>query len=159
MNHSFYFCRWQNTGAKGIRNCYHEWQSIWPIYYSGGLAYTKYSVNFDVLREHWSWSWVKNDMFVGRVCLKLLLSGVCLIKNYPLCFSFQNRKRDTFLIITSNYPKRGVNFFFLFFFLFSRGSVKHRMKAITGNRELKGRKIKRREYHPIRFVLQFVLTV
>ena len=38
----------KNAGAKGIRNCYHEWQSIWPIYYSGGLAYTKYSVNFDM---------------------------------------------------------------------------------------------------------------
>lgn len=91
-------------------------------------------------------------MFIARVCLKLLLSGVSLIKNYPLCL-------DTFLIITSTYPKTGVGVFLSCFFLFSRGSVKHRMKAITGNRELHGRKIKRREYHPIRFVLQFVLTV
>ena len=94
----------------------------------------------------------KNDIFIARVFLKLLLSGVSLIKNYPLCL-------DTFLIITSTYPKRGVGVFLSCFFLFSRGSFKHRMKAgVTGNRELHGRKIKR-EYHPIRFVLQFVLTV
>ena len=84
--------------------------------------------------------------------LNYYCQGVSLINNYPSCL-------DTFLIITSTYPKRGVNVFLSCFFLFSRGSVKHRMKAITGNRELHGRKIKRREYHPIRFVLQFVLTV